>query len=78
MSATPIPKIRPIAEPCPLIHDLINDLAIILGECELLEGNLPDSIATDRLNVIRTAARRMAARIATRPCPVKAKDSSQR
>lgn len=71
MSANPIPKHLPLADPCSLAHDLLNDLAIIVGECDLLDGCVPKGEATDRLRIIRAAARRMAERIASRPCPAK-------
>lgn len=78
MSASPIPKRQPQIEPCSLTHDLINDLAIIMGECDLLDGSLPEGVATQRLQVIRAATRRMAERIAYRPCPLKADMGSSR
>lgn len=56
---------------CTLAHDLNNDLAIILGECDLLEDGVNQKFPrATRLANIRTTARRMANRLATRPCPV--------
>lgn len=71
VSASPIPKRQFMVEPCSLAHDLINDVAIIMGECDLLADSMTDRVGAERLGVIRTAARRMADRIAHRPCPVK-------
>jgi hypothetical protein len=61
-----------------LAHDLNNDVAIMLAECESLDGLLAgDSAALVRLNVITTAVRKIADRIAhTFPKEVKTVSSS--
>lgn len=66
-----------IAERCALAHDLINDLAIIVGDCDILAELLKkkslnleqaDAIVV-RAQAIKATAMRMADRIETRPCP---------
>lgn len=56
---------------CTLAHELNNDLAIIIGECELLADILAgDAAALARLKIVRTTVLQMANRISTRPCPI--------
>jgi len=71
MSASPVPRLQFIVEPCPLAHNLINDLTIIVGECDLLDDSFREGVEAERLQIIRAAARRMADRIAFRPCLLK-------
>ncbi len=54
-----------------LVHDLNNDLAIIIAECDLLESTLPkeEAATSMRLKAIRRAACRMAERISASPWP---------
>lgn len=71
MSVSSISQRQVVLEPCSLAHDLINDLAIIVGECDLLDDSLPEGDGAQRLKIIRATARRMADRIAYHPCPAK-------
>lgn len=62
-----------VAQRCTLAHDLNNDLAVIIGECDLLDGIItPDGAATARLKSIHAIAHRMSHRLSTRPCAEKA------
>jgi hypothetical protein len=59
-----------VAERCTLAHDLNNDLAIIVGDCDLLAELLKEQpICFARLKAIKASAMRMADRIETRSCP---------
>jgi hypothetical protein len=63
-SAARLRKVPTEDEHPALAHDLNNDLAIMLAECDLLEILLAgDSAALARVKVIRTAAHKMADRI---------------
>ena len=53
---------------CYLLHDLMNGLAIILGECELLQ--LERANNSPRLEIIRERASQMAEVIRNYKCPV--------
>jgi hypothetical protein len=65
-----LPRNSPVAERCALAHELTNDLAIIIGDCDLLEDVFPaGSAALERLRKIKAVARRMAEQVATRSCP---------
>ena len=60
------------AQSCTLAHELNNDLAIIIGECDLLVDILAGEVAAlARLKIVRTTACKAASRIFTRSCPVK-------
>ncbi len=55
------------SEPVRLAHDLNNDLAVIVGRCEILSELLvTNGDAAKHLQSIRDAADRMAGRIARR------------
>jgi hypothetical protein len=47
-----------------LSHDLLNDLIIVIGECDLLHEEFLDYEASRRLLLIRETAVRMSQRIA--------------
>lgn len=47
-----------------LFHDLLNDLMILIGECDLLHEDLPEYHHSKRIRMIREVAVRMCARIA--------------
>ena len=50
-----------------LVHDLNNDLGIIIAECDLLEKSLDEnSGALRHLKMIKVSARRIATRISDR------------
>jgi nitrogen-specific signal transduction histidine kinase len=54
---------------CRLAHDLTNNLSVILGRCQLLEEVLRGNVEAEKhLRLIIEETRRMAERIATRPC----------
>jgi len=59
------------AQSCTLAHELNNDLAIIIGECDLLVDILAGEAALARLKIVRTTACKAANRISTCSCPVK-------
>lgn len=65
------------AQRCTLAHELNNDLAIIIGECDLLVDKLAgEAAALARLKIVRTTACQAANRISTCPCPIKVERSS--
>lgn len=45
-------------------HDLLNELMIVIGECDLLNEELPEYHYSKRLHMIREAAVRMSQRVA--------------
>ncbi len=53
---------------CSLLHDLMNNLAIVLGECELLELECGEK-SSPRLEVIRERANHMADLVRHYDCP---------
>ena len=54
---------------CLLAHDLMNNLSVILGRCELLAEHLQSNEAAEKhLHVIVYETHQMAARIVNRPC----------
>jgi hypothetical protein len=54
-------------------HQLNNDLAIIVGECDLLDDLLAEGTdASARVKLIKITAQRMADKINARPRPVRA------
>lgn len=54
---------------CPLAHDLINKLSVVVGNCELLLENTPaDSPLMSRMKLVRDTARSMAADLAEFQC----------
>jgi hypothetical protein len=55
------------SESCLLVHDLNNDLTVLLGRCEML-GDLVNAEAMKHLRLIQEAAHHMTDRIADRPC----------
>lgn len=55
---------------CALLHDLSNDLAVIVGDCDLLGTEHLTQLAWERIRQIRATAMKMARMIATRPCPI--------
>lgn len=52
---------------CSLLHELMNNLAIVLGECELLESERGEKCP--RLEVIRERANHMAELVRHYDCP---------
>lgn len=70
---------------CLLAHDLTNNLSVILGRCQLLEEVLRGNVEAEKhLRLIVEETRRMAERIASRPCHLgegqyefKSRESSQ-
>jgi hypothetical protein len=52
------------------LHELNNDLAIIVGECDLLSDLLEKADAQARVRVIKTTANRIAEKISAHPSPV--------
>jgi hypothetical protein len=68
-----------VTERCMLAHHLNNDLAIIVGDCDLLaELVKEDPICLARVKAIKVIAMRMADRIETRLCPAVTLDSARR
>ena len=55
---------------CAIIHDLSNDLAVIVGACDLVGTEHLTQSAWERIRQIRATAMKMAKMIATRPCPI--------
>ena len=54
---------------CPLAHDLINKLSVIVGTCDLLVEKAPeDSPALPQMLLIRNVARSMAADLGQFQC----------
>ena len=54
---------------CPLAHDLINKLSVVVGNCELLMENTPaDSPLISRMKLVLDTARSMAADLAVFQC----------
>lgn len=60
-------KRHPGSERCVSVHDLNNDLRVILKRCALLETRILDVEAIKHLNFIRAAAEHMADTIAQHP-----------
>ena len=59
----------PGGERCLLAHDLINDLSVILGRCELLGELMAENAdVVKNLRMLQEAATHMLNRIAERPC----------
>ena len=54
---------------CCLLHELMNNLAIVLGECELLEAEAHGK-ESPRLAIIRERASHMAELVRHYDCPV--------
>ncbi len=54
---------------CCLLHELMNNLAIVLGECELLEAE-GHGTESPRLAIIRQRAGQMAELVRHYDCPV--------
>jgi len=65
-------------ESCHLYHDLRNDLAIIMGCCDLLGDSitLDNQQAQKHVDLIRQAARRMRDKILKNPCAASAFERS--
>jgi signal transduction histidine kinase len=62
-------KKSPGGERCLLAHDLINDLSVILGRCELLsELKTENADVARHLQMVQQAAKHMFTKIAERPC----------
>jgi hypothetical protein len=57
---------QPAKPACELSHDLLNELMIVIGQCDLLCEELPGDRYLIRLLVIREAAVRMSQRVAAR------------
>ena len=55
---------------CALIHDISNDLSVIVGDCDLLQSEQLTQSAWERIRQIRTTAMKIAKKIATNPCPL--------
>lgn len=53
---------------CRLMHELMNSLTVVLGECELLLLKTPDE-GKERLEIIRERATHMAELIRHYECP---------
>jgi hypothetical protein len=54
------------------VHGLNNDLSVIIGQCDMLEGALTQqSDAAARVQLIKTTAQHMADKLATRAWPSK-------
>lgn len=56
---------------CLLAHDLNNKLAIIVGECELLEERATDTHCLERLKAIKAAAQCMADALKVHQCELR-------
>jgi hypothetical protein len=68
---SPISQVNqsPGGERCLLAHDLINDLSVILGRCELLDELMAENADfAKHLRMLQEAATHMLNRIAERPC----------
>jgi signal transduction histidine kinase len=62
-------KKSPGGERCLLAHDLINDLSVILGRCELLsELKTENADVAKHLQMLQEAAQHMLTKISERPC----------
>ena len=56
---------------CPLAHELINKLSVVIGNCDLLFERTPEDWPLLRhLNIIRNTAKSMAADLADFQCEV--------
>jgi signal transduction histidine kinase len=67
-------------ERCRLAHDLANNLAVILGNCEiLLDGSGVSPEQSKRLQAIRDASRSMTQALRSHTCPIAtpSKESSE-
>jgi hypothetical protein len=56
---------------CLLAHDLNNKLAIVIGECELLEERAADAHCLERLKAIKEAAQCMADALKVHQCELR-------
>jgi hypothetical protein len=62
-------KKSPGGERCLLAHDLINDLSVILGRCELLGELMAENAdVAKHLHMLQEAANHMLSKVAERPC----------
>lgn len=53
---------------CVLGHDFINNLSVILGECELLEAHAADPACARRLSIIKDTAQEMVRKLNSHRC----------
>jgi hypothetical protein len=58
---------------CMLAHELVNQLSVIVGHCDLLEERTPeDSACLERLKAIRDVAKAMAQQLTQHQCDLDA------
>jgi hypothetical protein len=53
---------------CKLLHEILNGLTVVVGQCELIHDSIPE-VANRRLRVIEERAKKMAELILQRECP---------
>jgi len=59
----------PVIPVCMLLHDLINDLSVIIGNCDMASQELPaNSKSASRFKVIAETARRMIREMKNHQC----------